>query len=755
MANRYWVGGTGNWSDDDNHWATSSGGTPANGNLPTSLDDVFIDSNSGFGSGGTITLDDEAYLHDLTCSSGHNYTINGIFNFWCYGDAVFESGITYSLTGEFVLSGNESRSITTNGCVLYNFSSSDDDYTGEATLLDDLEISGTFYLANGSFDANDHNVTAGDFYFYADEGYTPTVNMGSGTWEMTGEETQFYIEQYSDQVVTIIPETSTIKFTGGYNELYFYDDTSNETGKIFNNIWVVGADTDTYIYGSNTFNDFKVTNPPENIIFGAGSTQTLTTFTVSGTAGNLVTLDGITAGEILTLELVAGSRGYTVGDELTVEEDSEDATITVDSVKTQALDTDEVTNGGFTGNADGWTLGGGWAYSSNNIASNGGGNANFYQTISDLEYNTWYKVSVTLGRTSGGLYLALCGSGWNVPSSTGTHTNYIFSGSSNKNISVTSNATYVGTVDDIKVEKVLSFEGEIDEYTLTSGGTSYTVGNHSLGGGTGSYGGVNILTVDNEQFNLSKSSGTVECDYLDISNSNATGGATWYAGSHSVDTANNDGWLFDANDKRDARITGKNTANSERSARISGKVVSERNARIMGSITEISNRDAYIKGKASIGSARNARITGKNTSDDNRSARVSGKLASNSERNAKITGIATTTDERDTRITGKSTANSARNVRITGVYIVNSERDARISGIDTLDDEREATIFGVYRDQDERGAKIWGQDVVVSYRAARIRGKRKTPWTKEISSTSSWTKRANPTSIWTKEDNEL
>jgi len=46
------------------------------------------------------------------------------------------------------------------------------------------------------------------------------------------------------------------------------------------------------------------------------------------------------------------------------------------------------------------------------------------------------------------------------------------------------------------------------------------------------------------QFYLYKNGGVVNCDYLDISNSNAMAGATWYAGKHSLDTFSNDGWIF-------------------------------------------------------------------------------------------------------------------------------------------------------------------------------------------------------------------
>lgn len=45
---------------------------------------------------------------------------------------------------------------------------------------------------------------------------------------------------------------------------------------------------------------------------------------------------------------------------------------------------------------------------------------------------------------------------------------------------------------------------------------------------------------------LSKASGTVSSDYLSISRSTATGGASWYAGANSTDGGNNSGWIFTA-----------------------------------------------------------------------------------------------------------------------------------------------------------------------------------------------------------------
>ncbi|MFT7335019.1 MAG: hypothetical protein ACI9M1_000917 [Porticoccaceae bacterium] len=53
--NYYWVGGSGNWSNE-NHWAITSGGTPS-GCAPTPADNVIFDSSSFSSTDQTITLD--------------------------------------------------------------------------------------------------------------------------------------------------------------------------------------------------------------------------------------------------------------------------------------------------------------------------------------------------------------------------------------------------------------------------------------------------------------------------------------------------------------------------------------------------------------------------------------------------------------------------------------------------------------------------------------------------------------------------
>jgi hypothetical protein len=115
---RYWVGGTGNWNSASTHWAVTTGGEPATAFLPTKDTDVIIDSNSGFSGGGAITLNTtQSYCKNLTCNSGHTYTITAAdlnYKLNIYGNLVYESGMTLVAYDTVMQPTNESKTITTN-----------------------------------------------------------------------------------------------------------------------------------------------------------------------------------------------------------------------------------------------------------------------------------------------------------------------------------------------------------------------------------------------------------------------------------------------------------------------------------------------------------------------------------------------------------------------------------------------------------------------------------------------------------------
>ena len=77
--------------------------------------------------------------------------------------------------------------------------------------------------------------------------------------------------------------------------------------------------------------------------------------------------------------------------------------------------------------------------------------------------------------------------------------------------------------------------------------TTNTFNNFTLSGTSGNLVSLRSSTPAT-QFTLSKSSGTVSVSYLDIQDSNATGGATWEAflSNGNVNSGNNLGWDFGA-----------------------------------------------------------------------------------------------------------------------------------------------------------------------------------------------------------------
>ena len=75
---------------------------------------------------------------------------------------------------------------------------------------------------------------------------------------------------------------------------------------------------------------------------------------------------------------------------------------------------------------------------------------------------------------------------------------------------------------------------------INGSGITITVANFNVSGADPDF--VNL----GGGFTLSKLSGVVSCDYLNITNCDATGGATWYAGANSVNGGGNTGWIFTA-----------------------------------------------------------------------------------------------------------------------------------------------------------------------------------------------------------------
>lgn len=192
-ANRYWVGGAGNWSDNTNHWSATSGGAPG-ASVPGIADNAIFDAFSGLTVITTVNIDAPVTVVDLDFSgvpvsftfnnAGNDITLTGSLN--SNGSGVVFAGAW----GEIIMNAALAGETITSGATIWvqdfrigglQVALNDDLNLSTATLFVDdggIDLSG-FDLVCGSFDASVANVRTIDI-----TGSTLTVALG--TWNVNG-----------------------------------------------------------------------------------------------------------------------------------------------------------------------------------------------------------------------------------------------------------------------------------------------------------------------------------------------------------------------------------------------------------------------------------------------------------------------------------------------------------------------------------------------------------------------------------------
>jgi trimeric autotransporter adhesin len=281
----YWnLAGTQSWSADG--WATTSGGVPATNNFPLAQDTAVFDDT---GSAGTVTVNASFNIGAVDMSartSAMTLTTSGstptVYGNWSFGTGVTSN----SASGNLTFAGRGTSTITSNGVVFGNPLTIDCG-PGIVQLADALELNTlrTLTLLSGTFDAVSYNVTAGLF----GGGGTSTLKMGSGTWTLT----------YTGTVWNMGSAGGNFVFDKGTANIVFSNTSSGSrtfdgSGFSFNKLTIGGATgTSTFsIGGSNQFTELASTKTVAHTIALGNTTQTFGKWSVTGTAGNVVTLTG-------------------------------------------------------------------------------------------------------------------------------------------------------------------------------------------------------------------------------------------------------------------------------------------------------------------------------------------------------------------------------------------------------------------------------------------------------------------------------
>jgi len=311
----YWYSattGTKYWSDTSN-WYLGSGGTGGAARVPLPNDDVVFDANS-FGASNTIVT-----TNSDSSRMGRNIDWTGVTNNPTWNFVAGAAGTTsISNYGSLTLDPNMNITLPSNGtytftfrtngvgCDVFNikcsgktlpFSTINTSLNGsDMIMLQDafLGSSNTALASSaGIFDSNNFNITARTFSGGA------TVHMGSGIWELTGTGTVW------GATGTIFCNTSTIKLS----DTTTTSKTFAGNSRTFNNLLISGAGIATYTFtGSNIFNDFQSNKTvAHTLLFTAGTTTTVNTFTVNGSDGNMVTIGSVTAAQHTLAKAGGGS----------------------------------------------------------------------------------------------------------------------------------------------------------------------------------------------------------------------------------------------------------------------------------------------------------------------------------------------------------------------------------------------------------------------------------------------------------------
>jgi len=262
VEGRYWINGSGNWSDTS-HWSNLSGGSGGY-SAPTSANEVYFDVNSGTG---TVAVDVAATMSDfnhlkvgLTVAIGtNNFTVNGdsavtngivtiggvdAKNIWTTGNFTIGSGGTVEIkdseTAEIKVSGNwksENGGVYKSGkstvfmvgsgiqtfepgiSPFYNLTF---DNTGTVQLkTDDLVIKNNFLINSGNFDneTNHKNVSiTGDLIMNNSSG---TTSMGDDAlWTVGGNFSSYNVQK-------LVVNKSTLKMTVAAGQIMAKGDDSS------------------------------------------------------------------------------------------------------------------------------------------------------------------------------------------------------------------------------------------------------------------------------------------------------------------------------------------------------------------------------------------------------------------------------------------------------------------------------------------------------------------------------------------------
>lgn len=530
----YWVGnGT---SFGSNCWSLTSGGSVEANNFPLPQDTAIFDDNSyptvislSTGVYHLPSIDSSSRTKPLTIS----YTGKGSFNFdgSICGNTIYGPGVTVTGGDWHRYRGRANApsylSSTSNTTITYPFDIYMQGANNSLNLLSAFTSSSSISLSLGRLNCNNYTLTTTSFSSSGSS--TRYVDFGdNGGITVTGTGT---ILDFSTSTNLNITGNGTITTT-----------STGSTAITVNPGVTTKANTMSFAFTGGTYALTFLNNSGTNVrdVSFAGFGGSLASISTVNLYGNLICSSTMTwpSGGSITLKesyrstntSYMSSNNILVNTPITIDAPGNTIKMT-DNFLTGASNTFTLTNGTLDMNGKKFTAG---------SFTTGSG-------TKSITFNAG-----TLELFASGSTVFNNGNPTNFTSSAGTGTGKISMLSSSAKTFVGGGSTYACELNqagtgELTITGNNSFLGiyanQVGNIAFTASTTQTLTNRFAVSGSTATKIAIKS-TVAGTKHTLSLANGTVRCINLDIKDSTATGGATWYAGSTSTNNGNNTGWTF-------------------------------------------------------------------------------------------------------------------------------------------------------------------------------------------------------------------
>jgi hypothetical protein len=521
-VNKYWnLAAGGNWNATA--WATSSGGGVADTNYPLPQDTAIIE-NTGLNTSATITINGAWNIGTLDASTRTNaMTLASSTNTpTFYGNFTYGSGVTPTGTGTYTFSNRATKTLNSGGITFTQPVTIDAPGGGIQLVTNNLTLGSTITttLTRGTLDLN--NLTHSTGRFQSTNSNTRSIAFGTtGSIVTTTTTATAKVLEMAIATNFTFTGTSNISAAMSATKTFEFGSTAGATVSNRLNINLTSGNSAPTFTGSFRQIDFtgSTSNTGSNTIschgftLASGGTYTSTTFTTVGT-GTLTS----TGKSISTLRVNASGITTTLSDALVC-------------LSIWYLTQGTIDLNGFTLTTPAY-----WGDSSSakNITFNGG-----TIVITAANAFAWDNVS------GAGNLTTTAGTGTGTISMTAATGKGFQGGGATYNCTLNQGGAGTLTITGANTFNDITRTSATASQITFPASTTNTFNNFTLSGTSGNLVSLRSSTPGT-RFTLSKSSGTVSVSYLNIQDSNATGGATWeaFTSNGNVNSGNNLGWDF-------------------------------------------------------------------------------------------------------------------------------------------------------------------------------------------------------------------